>query len=169
MTGRKILKYIATVTLGGICIIGLAVILIAGWFILALVFPNRMNVTGRVTDKAGKPMMGVEVRAVPLPIYDGYSEAGTMEAQGKEHTAFTDEDGRFRFKRIIASGGVKEGMWLQEYDIQVEAEGYKFQTIRLRNNCDRHQDVINLADVTLEKEESGFEKRPENEPAVVLR
>jgi hypothetical protein len=157
------------VTLGSIGIVGLLVILVAGWFFLALVFPNRMNVTGRVTDKAGKPMMGVEVRAVPLPIYDAYSDTGTMEAQGKEHTAFTDDDGCFRFKRIIASGGVKEGMWLQEYRIEVKAEGYKPRSIRLRNNCDRHKDVIKLAEVALEEETSAFETRPENVPAVVRR
>ncbi len=169
MKGRTILKCIAVVTLGSIGIVGLVVILVAGWFFLALVFPNRMNVTGRVTDRAGKPMMGVEVRAVPLPIYDAYSESGTMEAQGKEQISVTDEDGRFRFQRLVASGGVKEGMWLQEYDIHLEAEGYRFQIIRLRNNCDRHQDIINLSDVVLEKETPAFEARPENEPAVVLR
>jgi hypothetical protein len=161
MTGRLILKSIAFVTLGGIGIVGLLVILIAGWFFLALVFPNRMNVTGRVTDSGGKPMKGVEVRAVPLPIYDAYLEAGTMEAQGKEHTAFTDGDGRFRFKRIIASGGVKEGMWLQEYDIQMETEGYRLQTIRLRNDCDRHKYVIMLGDFVLEEKEA-VEKESSN-------
>lgn len=154
MTGRLILKSIAVVTFVGIGIVGLLVIVIAGWFFLALVFPNRMNVTGRVTDSGGKPIKGVEVRAVPLPIYDAYSEAGTMEAQGKKHTAFTDDDGLFQFKRIIASGGVKEGMWLQEYNIHVEVEGYRPQTIRLRNDCDRHKDVIMLGDLILEEKDA---------------
>lgn len=154
MTGHTIFKCVALVTLVGICIVGLLVILIGGWFFLALVFPNRMNVTGRVTDSGGKPMKGVEVRAVPLPIYDAYLEAGTMEAQGKEHTAFTDDDGRFQFKGIIASGGVKEGMWLQEYNIMVTAVGYRPQTIRLRNDCDRHKDVIMLGDFVLEENEA---------------
>jgi hypothetical protein len=124
MIGRMILKCVGVVTFASIGIVVLVVIVIAGWFFLALVFPNRMNVTGRVTDSGGIPIKGVEVRAVPLPIHDAYSETGTMEVQGKEHTAFTDEDGRFRFKKIIASGGVKEGMWLQEYNIVVTAEGY---------------------------------------------
>lgn len=154
MTGRLILNSIAVVTFVGIGIVGLLVIVIAGWFFLALVFPNRMNVTGRVTDVGGKPIKGVEVRAVPLPIYDAYSEAGTMETQGKKHTAFTDDDGRFQFKRIIASGGVKEGMRLQEYNIYVEAEGYRPQIIRLRNDCDRHKDVIMLGDLILEEKDA---------------
>jgi hypothetical protein len=169
MTGRSVFKIISVLTLAGIGIVGLAIIFVAGWFFFALVFPNRMNVTGRVTDRAGKPIMGAEVRAVPLPVYDAYSESGTMEAQGKEQISVTDEDGRFRFQRLIASGGVKEGMWLQEYDIHVDAEGYRFQIIRLQNSCDRHKNVINLSNVVLEKETSAFETRPENVPAVVLR
>lgn len=154
MIGRLILKCVGVVTFASIGIVVLVVIVIAGWFFLALVFPNRMNVTGRVTDSGGIPIKGVEVRAVPLPIHDAYSETGTMEVQGKEHTAFTDEDGRFRFKKIIASGGVKEGMWLQEYNIVVTAEGYMPRTIRLRNDCDRHKDVIMIGDFVLEEKES---------------
>jgi hypothetical protein len=169
MIGRLILKCVGVVTFASIGIVVLVVIVIAGWFFLALVFPNRMNVTGRVTDSGGTPIKGVEVRAVPLPIHDAYSETGTMEAQGKEHTAFTDDDGRFHFKRIIASGGVKEGMWLQEYYIEVEAEGYRPRTIRLRNDCDRHKDVITLGDVALEEETSAFETRPENASVAVSR
>ena len=154
MIGRLILKSITMVTFVSIGIVALAVIVMLGYFFVALAFPNRMSVIGRVTDSGGRPIKGVGVRAVPLPIYDAYSEAGTMEAQGKEHTAFTDEDGRFRFKRLIASGGVKEGMWLQEYDIHVEAEGYMPRTIRLRNDCDRHKDVIMIGDFVLEEKES---------------
>ncbi|MDH4239802.1 MAG: carboxypeptidase-like regulatory domain-containing protein [Phycisphaerae bacterium] len=154
MIGRLILKSIAAVTFVSIGIVVLAVIVVIGYFFVALAFPNRMSVIGRVTDSGGRPIKGVEVRAVPLPIHDAYSEAGTMEAQGKEHTAFTDDDGCFRLKRIIASGGVKEGMWLQEYNIMVTAEGYRPQIIRVRNDYDRHKDVIMPGDFVLEEKDA---------------
>ncbi len=64
----------------------------------------------------------------------------------------TDEHGRFRFKRLIASGGVKEGMWLQQYDITINARGYWSELIRVRNNCDRHMDLIKLEDFVLEED-----------------
>ncbi|MHC4640685.1 MAG: carboxypeptidase-like regulatory domain-containing protein [Planctomycetota bacterium] len=151
MARRLILKGIGVLTLVGMGIVALAVIVALGYFFIALVFPNRMMVIGRVTDTSGRSMKGVEVRAVPLPVYDAYPEEGPWEARDTEHTVMTDENGRYEFKRLIASGGLKEGMWLQEYDIVATAEGYRPQTIRVRNNCDRHKDIIELSDFILEK------------------
>jgi hypothetical protein len=153
MTGRLILKGIFAVTLVFMGIVALAVIVVIGYFFLALVFPRRMNVTGRVIDSGGKPIKGIEVRAIPLPIHDPFVDH-EIEPKDKEHITITDENGRFRFKRLIASGGVKEGMWLQEYNIVVTAEGYRPQTIRVRNYFEKHQDVIILGDFVLEEEES---------------
>ncbi len=152
MIGRLILKVIGVLTLVSISIVALAVILLVGWFLLAMIFPNRMNVTGRVTDSAGRPIKAAQVHAVPLAIFDAHSEDSTKPARGKEQIVVTEEHGRFRFKRLIASGGVKEGMWLQEYDIKINAEGYSPAKIHVRNSCDRHMDLITLDDVVLEEE-----------------
>jgi len=151
MIARCILKVIGVLTLVSISIVALAVILLVGWFLLAMIFPNRMNVTGRVTDSAGRPIRAAQVRAVPLPVNTPVLEH-SMEPKDKARIAVTDENGRFRFERLIASGGVKEGMWLQEYDISIKAVGYRPALIRVRNNCDRHMDLITLEDVVLEKE-----------------
>jgi protocatechuate 3,4-dioxygenase beta subunit len=110
-----------------------------------------MNVTGRVTDSAGRPIKAAQVHAVPLAIFDAHSEDSTKPARGKAQIVVTDEHGRFRFKRIVASGGVKEGMWLQKYDIKINAEGYRPTKIHVQNNCDRHMDLITLEDVVLEE------------------
>jgi len=152
MTGRLILKVIGVLTIVSISIAALAVILLVGWFLMAMIIPNRMNVTGRVTDSAGRPIKAAQVCADPLAIFDAHSEESTKPARGKEQTVFTDGDGRFRFERLVASGGVKEGMWLQEYDIRIKAEGYRPALIRVRNNCDRHKDLITLEDIVLEEE-----------------
>ena len=152
MVSRLILKTTVVLTFAFVGIIALTVIGIFGYFFLALAFPQRMTVTGRVTDPAGRPLKSVEVRAVPLPVYDPYSETGSMQPQDKEHITVTDKLGRFRFKRLIASGGVKEGMWLQEYDILVNAKGCTTQTIHVRNDFKNHKDLITLGDFVLEEQ-----------------
>ncbi len=152
MTARLILKVIGMLTLVGISIAALAVILLVGWFLVAVIIPNRMDVTGRVSDGAGRPIKAAQVRAHPLAIFDAHSEDSMKPARGKEQTTVTDENGRFRFERLVASGGVKEGMWLQEYDIRIKAEGYRPAKIRVHNNCDRHKDLIKLEDIVLEEE-----------------
>lgn len=153
MARRLILKGIVALTLVCMGIVALTVIIVFGYFFLALAFPRRMNVTGRVIDSGGKPIKGIEVRAVPLPIHDPYVEH-EIKPKDKEHITITDENGCFSFKRLIASGGVKEGMWLQEYNIVVTAEGYRPQTIRVRNYFEKHQDVIILGDFILEEKGS---------------
>jgi len=152
MIRHFIVKTIVVLTFVCIGIVALAVVGIVGYFFLALAFPRRMNVTGSVTDSGGIPMQRVEVRAVPLAEYDAHREDCLTEPRDKKHIAVTDENGRYQFKRLVASGGVKEGMWVQEYDIKVKAEGYKTQTIRVRNDFEKHEDVIKLADFVLEKE-----------------
>ena len=152
MIGRLILKVIGVLTLVSISIVALAGILLVGWFLLAMIFPNRMNVTGRVTDSAGRPIKAAQVHAHPLAIFDAHSEESTKPARAKEQTVFTDEHGRFRFERLIASGGVKEGMWVQEYDIKINAEGYVPQKIHVWNDLKNHKDVIKLEDFVLEEE-----------------
>ena len=152
MVGRVILKAIFVLTFAFIGIVILAVIGIFGYFFFALAFPQRMTVTGRVTDAKGRPLKAVEVRAVPLPVYDPYSEPGSMQPQDKEHITVTDNHGCFRFRRLIASGGVKEGMWLQEYDIVVKAQDCTTQIIHVRNNLDNHRNLITLGDFVLEQQ-----------------
>lgn len=69
MIGSLILKVIGVLTMVSISIMALAVILLVGWFLLAVVIPNRMNVKGRVTDSAGRPIKAAQVHAVPIPVH----------------------------------------------------------------------------------------------------
>ena len=62
MIGRFILKGKVVLTFVCIAIVGLALILLLGWFFWAMVIPNRMTVIGRVTDSAGRPIKAVQVR-----------------------------------------------------------------------------------------------------------
>ncbi|HUS72471.1 MAG TPA: cellulase family glycosylhydrolase [Sedimentisphaerales bacterium] len=151
MVRRLILKGIVVLAFVVIGIVAVAVIGVVGYFFLALAFPRRMSVTGRVTDIKGKPIRRVEVRAVPLPVYTPHLDH-SMEAKDKEHIAVTDENGRYLFKRLVASGGVKEGMWVQEYDIVANAEGYAPQKIRVWNDFETHEDIITLTDFVLEED-----------------
>ena len=151
MKPRLLLKVVGVLALVGISIVALMVVLLLGWFFLAAIIPNRMNVTGRVTDSTGRPIRDAKVHAVPLDA--GIPGLGnSMEPQGRAKIVFTDENGQFLLDRLIASGGVKEGMWLQEYDISIKADGYSPAHKRLRNNCDNHEDLITLGDILLEKE-----------------
>ena len=49
-------------------------------------------------------------------------------------------------------GGIKEGMWVQEYDIKINAEGYAPQKIHVWNDFKAHEDIITLKDFVLEEE-----------------
>ena len=151
MKAGLLLKIVGVLALVAISIVALMVVLLLGWFFLAAIIPNRMNVTGRVTDSAGRPIRAAQVHAVPLDASIP-GMGNSMEAKGKEQIVFTDEQGRFRLERLIASGGVKEGMWLQEYDITIKADGYSPAHKRIRNSCDRHEDLIKLEDIVLQKE-----------------
>ena len=151
MVRRLILKGIVVLAFVVIGIVAVAVIVVVGYFFLALAFPRRMSVTGRVTDSTARPLKGVEVCAVPLPIPDPYSDH-SMEPREKEHTVLSDENGRYRFKRLIASGGVKEGIWVQPYRIVANADGYVPQTTRVGRHPDSREDVIAGVDFVLEKE-----------------
>ena len=150
MIRRLILKTLAVLTAVLLGLIVLAAIAIFAYFFFAIVFPARMNVTGRVTDIAGNPIRRAEVLAVPLPVNDPYSDGhGETGAEGQR--AITDDNGRFIFKKLIASVGVKEGMLIQQYDIVVNADGYAQQSTRVSKNPKSREDVITLADFVLEK------------------
>jgi len=152
MIERLILKGIVVLTVTVIGIVALSVIGLLGYFFLALAFPERMTVTGRVTDIRGRPIRGVEVRAAPLPIHDPYSDH-SMEPKDKEQIVVSDENGRYRFGNLIASGGVKEGMWVQEYDIVANADGYAPQKIRVRKDHKSKEEAITLVDFIVETTE----------------
>lgn len=149
MIGRFKLKAIAVLTFVCIAIVGLAVILLVGWFFLAMVFQKRMTVIGRVTDSAGRPIKAVQVRVVPLPIH---SEDGIKPPPDKAQIVFSDKHGRFRFKILIASGGVKQELWPKQYDISIKAEGYRLEKAGIRTNSDGLMDLMNLEDIVLEKQ-----------------
>jgi hypothetical protein len=156
MIGRLILKAIGVLTLVSIGIVGLAVILLVGWFLMDMGFPNRMSFRGRVTDGAGRPIKTLQVSVLPLPIFDAHSDDSTKPARGKEQIVVTDQHGRFRLKKLFASGRVKQGLCLQQYDIGINAEAYSPALIHVRNDCDRHMEVITLLDVVLKEEKTPY-------------
>ncbi|MHC4656640.1 MAG: carboxypeptidase-like regulatory domain-containing protein [Planctomycetota bacterium] len=149
MIGRFKLKAIAVLTFVCIAIVGLAVILLFGWFLLAMVFQKRMTVIGRVTDSADRPIKAVQVRVVPLPIH---SEDGIKPPPGKEKIVFTDKHGRFRFKILVTRLGEKEQMWPKENDISICAEGYRPEKAGIRMYSDGLMDLMDLEDIVLEKQ-----------------
>ena len=152
MIGRLILKVIAVITFISIAIVALAVVGLFGYFLIAAL-PDKMIVMGRVTDSGGNPIKGVKVHAVPLPIRVSFLEE-SMEPQDKEHITVTDEHGRYRFKGLIASGGVKEGIWIQEYDIVASADSYSSKKIHVHKDLESKEDVITLMDFILEEKPS---------------
>ena len=151
MTRALIAKAVILVMAVSVGIVVLAAVGFLGLLFYKVAVPERMSVTGRVTDSTARPLKGVEVCAVPLPIPDPYSDH-SMEPREKEHTVLSDENGRYRFKRLIASGGVKEGIWVQPYRIVANADGYVPQTTRVGRHPDSREDVIAGVDFVLEKE-----------------
>jgi len=148
---RHMLKAIAVVTLVGVGVVALVITGFIGVLFYRAYVPERVSVIGRVTDSGGKPVKGIHVHAVPLPIHDPYSESA-MEPKDTQHTTVSDENGRYRFKGLVAAGGVKEGMWVQEYDIVVSADGFAPKEIRFRRRPESRENVVRLADLVLEEE-----------------
>lgn len=151
MTGRSILKTMAALMATLVGLAALVVIGVVGYVLLALALPERMDITGRVTNSSGEPVKGIEIRAVPLPLHDPYSDSA-MEPQDTEHTVISDENGRYRFEGLVASVGVKEGTCMQGYDIVARAEGCSSRVVRVCKHPDDRRDVITLADLVLEEE-----------------
>jgi hypothetical protein len=149
MQRRSVVKAIVVLAAAVIGVVGVAVIGVVGYFFYHLAVPERMDVTGRVTDSSGRAIEGIEVHAVPLPIADPYSD-GAIEPKGRERTTVTDKSGRYRFEGLVASVGVKEGRCMQGYDIAARGEGCSPQVIRVCKHPDDRRDVIKLADFVLE-------------------
>ncbi len=68
MTGLSMVKTVAVVTLVSVGVVALAVTGFVGVLFYKAYVPERVSVTGRVTDSGGKPINGIEVHAVPLSI-----------------------------------------------------------------------------------------------------
>jgi len=149
MIRHPILKTIAilSATLVGLAAVG--VIGVAAYFVYHLVVLERMDITGRVTDSAGQPLAGIEMRAIPLSLNDPYSDSA-MKPQDTEHTAISDKNGRYRFKHLVASVGVKEGRCMQGYEITVCAEGWFSPAIHVCKHPDDRRSVIELNDIVIE-------------------
>ncbi len=148
MIRRSILKAIAVLSVAAVGLAALAVIGVAGYFIYHLVVPEKMDITGRVTDSSGQPVKGIEVRVVPLPLHDPYSDSD-MKPQDTQHMVISDENGRYRFKRLVASVGVKEGRCMQGYNIAACAEGRSSPVIRACKHPDDRRGVIALDDLVI--------------------
>jgi len=78
---------------------------------------------GCVTDSGGKPLQGVEVRVVPLAPNLSFAEDPKPQ-DSRVFTAVTDENGRYRLDGLAARCGVKEGMYIQGYNIVAHADGH---------------------------------------------
>ena len=143
------LKIITVVALVIVGVAAVAVIGVAAYFVYHLAVPEKMDITGRVTDSGGQPLDGIEIRAVPLPLDDPYSDSA-MKPQDTEHTVISDKNGRYRFKRLVASVGVKEGRCMQGYDIVARTQGRSSPIIRACKHPDDRRGVIELDDIVIE-------------------
>jgi len=149
MIRHSIFKAIAVLSAVVLGFVALAVVAVAAYFIYHLAVPEKMDITGRVTDSGGQPLEGIEIRAVPLPLDDPHSDSA-MKPQDTEHTAISDENGRYRFKRLVASVGIKEGRCMQPYNITASAESRSSPTIRACKHPDDRGGVITLDDIVIE-------------------
>jgi len=131
-------------------------ILAAGTGFLAYLFldtfsPHYVSVTGRVNNTAGKPVAGVEVCAVPLPVWIPIREDPVDPVDKREITAVTRADGWYRLERVAAAWvGGKDAAGGQEYDLTIRAPGYAPARIRVRPK----RPGLWGADFTLEKKSS---------------
>ncbi|MHC4744053.1 MAG: carboxypeptidase-like regulatory domain-containing protein [Planctomycetota bacterium] len=130
------------------CLAVFAVVGVAGYFIYHCVVPEKMDVAGRVVDSSGRGVGGVEVRAVPLPLADPYSDS-EMKPQDTEHTVMSDEDGRYRFRGLVASVGVKEGRCMQGYHIVARSGSRSSAVIRVCKHPDDRSKVIEVENLVL--------------------
>ena len=129
----------------------------AKWLFFTIILPLLLTsislaqtglITGRVTDSRGRPLKGVEVRAVPLPLHDPYSDSA-KEPQDTEHTIISDGDGRYRFKGVVASVGVKEGRCMQGYDIVAGYRGRSSPVIGVCKHPDDRSSVVEVDDLVI--------------------
>ena len=150
MIWRSILKTIAVLVTTAVGLAVLAVIAIAGYVIYHLVVPEKMDITGRVTNSTGQPVKGIEVRAVPLPLNDPFSDSD-MKPQDAEHTVIFNEDGRYCFEGLVASVGVKEGRCMQGYHIVARSGERSSTVIRGCKHPDDRSSVITLDDLVVEQ------------------
>jgi len=148
MIRRSILKTIAVLATTVVGLATLAVIGVAAYFIYHLVVPEKMDIAGRVTNSSGQPVKGIEVHAIPLPLHDPFSDSD-MKPHDTEHTVISDENGRYRFKRLVASVGVKEGRCMQGYNITACAKGWSSPVIRACKHPDDRHGVITLDDLVI--------------------
>lgn len=146
---HSIFKTIAVLSAAVLGLAAVVVVGVAAYFVYHLVVPEKMDITGRVTDSAGQPLAGIEIRAVPVYVYDPYSDSA-MKPQDTEHTAISDKNGRYRFKRLVASVGIKEGRCMQGYDIVARAEGRSSPAVRVCKHPDDRRSAIELDDIVIE-------------------
>lgn len=133
-------------------IIAAGVILLAGVLGVGFLFykayiPERIALSGRVMDAAGKPIPSAKISAVPIPVHLDYSE-DPINTGAIVYSATCDSTGHFRLDCVIVSGGVKEGMWTQGYDIQATAPGYQLKAVPFRRTSTQKGDIT-LPDIVL--------------------
>jgi hypothetical protein len=152
---RTIAKSIAVVIVALLSIAMLAIIGFLGFLFYKAAVPDRVSVTGRVTDSGGKPLKGVEVRAVPLPPNLSFVEDPKPQ-DNRVFTAATDTNGRYRLNGLAARCGVKEGMHIQEYNIVVRADGYVPRQVHFQKPPRSRERIITGVDFVLERKAAVF-------------
>ena len=135
-------------------IIVIGIILLAGMVGVGFLFykayiPDRMTLSGRVMDTAGKPIPTAKISAVPEPVRLDYIE-DPIKTGAVAYSATCDSAGQFRMDRVIVSGGVKEGMWIQSYELQISAPGYRLVTLPFRRPPKQKGDM-RIPDIILDK------------------
>ncbi|MFB3788246.1 MAG: hypothetical protein ACE15F_17950 [bacterium] len=113
--------------------IGAAGVGLLSYLYLSTFTPHYVSVTGCVRDASGHLLPGVEIRAVPLPIWIPIQEDPVDPVDKREITAFTRTDGWYRLEGVAAAwAGGKDAAGCQEYDLTAHAPDYAPGLIRVR-------------------------------------
>jgi hypothetical protein len=146
-------NYIAVLAIIFIGLVGIAIFGLVIFLVISM-RPIHVSVTGRVTDASGSPMAGIEVRAIPLPVYSNFSEEPLNIGDKHTHIAVTDKNGCYHFNGLTASvkASLDQGRLLQKYDIVTNASSYTPQKIHFHQIGKSRWQVVELPDFKLEHE-----------------
>ncbi len=126
--------------------------LILGFSLLCkLLPPERIIVTGKVTDGVGKLLIGVEIHAVPVPVLVQDEPPREVYDHRKVKT-FTNKDGSYRLKGLAGRCGWKESSYIQPYHFTFELAGYKRKLIDFQKSGSSKESVISGLNIVLEEE-----------------
>ncbi|MBN1844418.1 MAG: carboxypeptidase regulatory-like domain-containing protein [Sedimentisphaerales bacterium] len=114
--------------------------------------PERIEVTGRITDTSGSPLAGVRIRAVPVPVRQVGVEDAREVCDKRTVSATSDEQGAYHLKGLAGVCGWKESSYIQPYHITAAAAGYPEQVMDFQKPQRSKQRVIGGVDFVMTRE-----------------